>query len=50
MGFGNVRPRWSMSDMPGQYIFFGGNERRICLRNLATAAAFFRLRFDVGFS
>jgi hypothetical protein len=33
-----------------QYIFFGGIDRRICLRNLATAAAFFRLRSAVGFS
>lgn len=48
-----------MSDVAGwldvgqirrQYIFLGGNERRICLRNLATAAAFFRLRAVVGFS
>ncbi|AOJ49249.1 hypothetical protein A8H31_12670 [Burkholderia thailandensis] len=33
-----------------QYFFFGGIERRTCLRNLATAAAFFRLRSVVGFS
>jgi hypothetical protein len=33
-----------------QYIFFGGRDRRICLRNLATAAAFFRLRSALGVS
>ena len=35
---------------PGQYRFFGGNDRLICLRRRATAAAFLRLRSAVGFS
>ena len=34
----------------GQYRFFGGNDRLICLRRRATAAAFLRLRSVVGFS
>jgi hypothetical protein len=33
-----------------QYSFFGGIDRFISLRNRATAAAFFRLRFAVGVS
>ncbi|OLL30094.1 hypothetical protein BTH42_19075 [Burkholderia sp. SRS-W-2-2016] len=36
--------------VPGQYRFFGGNDRLICLRRRATAAAFLRLRSVVGFS
>lgn len=33
-----------------QYSFLGGNDRLICFRSRATAAAFFRLRFAVGVS
>jgi len=35
---------------PAQYRFLGGNDRLICLRRRATAAAFLRLRSVVGFS
>lgn len=46
----DVRFRRVARGRPGQYRFFGGNDRLICLRRRETAAAFLRLRTVVGFS
>lgn len=47
---GHSRRSRARTTTSAQYSFLGGNDRLICFRSRATAAAFFRLRFAVGVS